>query len=1146
MITGRTPRSSSWLLSICALLALMAFAPARTWAQLPVTEDSYTAQQTPNANYGSGANLILAFSNQSQVIGKPTLTDNLYLRFDLSLLPGGLTGSNISNATLKLFANSVTNRGTTPGTFDVYLVTNPWNEIPSGAFGTTTYIPGISYNNPPSLGTAPVVSGVHLTAATADGFFLVNVTPAVQAWLSGTPNYGLALVPTPTPHVGGTTPAINYVIQFDSKESATTSHAAEIDVELATSGSQGPPISFQGTWSNATSYGVGSAVFFNGSSYISLVASNLGNQPDTSTTEWSLLAQQGATGANGQQGIQGLMGLTGANGQAATVQVGSTSTGLPGTLASVVNAGTANAAILNFSIPQGSAGTAGTAATVQVGSTSTGFPGTLASVVNTGTPNAAVLNFSIPQGSAGAAGTAATVQVGTTSTGLPGTLASVVNTGTPNAAILNFSIPPGASGAQGPAGSLSSAGTPNYLLLSNSSGAVASSAAFQDPATGNIGIGTATPQATLDVNGSINLPNTTSNSFGVLRLGGVPFLHNYGIDSTFIGVSAGNMTMKSTNSYGGNTAVGFQTLTAATTGILNSAFGFQALHANTTGVDNSAFGQEALAANAVGNENTAFGSTALFQLGLGGVGGSSNIAIGYNAGGNLLANESNNIYIGNAGVKGESNIIRIGDPTVQIAAYIAGNVTLSGADNGLIFPDGTKQTTASAGGSGGGGTITGVTAGTGLTGGGTVGTVTLGIAANTCAAGQALSALPFTCSPFATLGANSFTGNQNVTGNISSNGTVSGATLSGGTVSANSYTINGSTTPFLYAIGTGNGDSEYLGFAGQRANISLPGDEDTAVGFQALNVNGAGSTGGFVAFGNTAIGAQAMFDNTLGIYGTASGYDALYSNTTGNYNTASGYQALYTNSTGTNNAASGDSALYFTSSGSFNTGSGSGALQNNTTGNYNSSFGYNAGPDPASANLTNATAIGANAVVSESNSLVLGGTGTYAVKVGIGTATPSNVFTIAQTAGHAISDGWDTYSSRRWKDNIQTLHGALDKVEQLRGVSYDLKASGKHEVGVIAEEVGAVVPEIVTWDKNGKDAQGVDYGRLTALLIEATKEQEALIADQQKQIKEQQTQIASLVSQVKTIRATIKANGQTNQEVRKAMDRALTTRNLPQ
>jgi hypothetical protein len=120
--------------------------------------------------------------------------------------------------------------------------------------------------------------------------------------------------------------------------------------------------------------------------------------------------------------------------------------------------------------------------------------------------------------------------------------------------------------------------------------------------------------------------------------------------------------------------------------------------------------------------------------------------------------------------------------------------------------------------------------------------------------------------------------------------------------------------------------------------------------------------------------------------------------------------------------------------------------------------------------------------------------------VGIQTRTPTNVFTILQGAGPAIADGWDTYSSRRFKTNIQTLDGALEKVEKLRGVSYDLKANGKHEVGVIAEEVGEVVPEVVSWDKDRVNAQGVDYGRLTALLIEATKEQQALIHQQQEQI----------------------------------------------
>lgn len=152
--------------------------------------------------------------------------------------------------------------------------------------------------------------------------------------------------------------------------------------------------------------------------------------------------------------------------------------------------------------------------------------------------------------------------------------------------------------------------------------------------------------------------------------------------------------------------------------------------------------------------------------------------------------------------------------------------------------------------------------------------------------------------------------------------------------------------------------------------------------------------------------------------------------------------------------------------------------------------------------------------------------------VGIHTRTPSNVFTIEQGAGPAIADGWDTYSSRRWKTNIHTLEGALEKVEQLRGVSYDLQANGKHEVGVIAEEVGAVVPEVVTWEKNGKDARSVDYGRLTALLIEATKEQQTLIHEQQQQLETQKAQIAELTSHVKTVEAALQASGQTGAGVR--------------
>ena len=178
--------------------------------------------------------------------------------------------------------------------------------------------------------------------------------------------------------------------------------------------------------------------------------------------------------------------------------------------------------------------------------------------------------------------------------------------------------------------------------------------------------------------------------------------------------------------------------------------------------------------------------------------------------------------------------------------------------------------------------------------------------------------------------------------------------------------------------------------------------------------------------------------------------------------------------------------------------------------------------------LNNATAIGAYASVSASNALVLGapvGAGggiiTANTNVGIDVGNPSNIFTVLKGGGHAISDGWDTYSSRRWKTNIQPLQNALAMVEQLRGVSYDLKDSGKHEIGVIAEEVGEVVPEVVSYEENGKDARGVDYSRLTALLIEATKEQQREIQHQQAALRSQAAAIRDLKSELRATRQTL-------------------------
>ncbi len=300
------------------------------------------------------------------------------------------------------------------------------------------------------------------------------------------------------------------------------------------------------------------------------------------------------------------------------------------------------------------------------------------------------------------------------------------------------------------------------------------------------------------------------------------------------------------------------------------------------------------------------------------------------------------------------------------------------------------------------------------------------------------------------------------------------------------------------------------------------GSGNTAVGNGALYGAASGTVDGGE---NTTVGVGALAGVTTGADNTASGWQALVKDTTGNYNTGDGYGALAENTTGSDNDAHGFLALYLNTTGTNNVGIGPLALYNNVTGGNNTAIGALAGPDPNSTNLTNATAIGFDAVVSESNALVLGGTGGAAVKVGIGTATPANVFTIAQGAGPAVADGWSVYSSRRFKSNIRTIEGALQTVEQLRGVSYEQKSDGKPQIGVIAEEVGSVIPEVVTWENNGTDAQSVDYSRLTALLIEATKEQQTLIREQQTQLKAQQAQIDELTSQVKTIRTSLEGFG---------------------
>ncbi len=191
-------------------------------------------------------------------------------------------------------------------------------------------------------------------------------------------------------------------------------------------------------------------------------------------------------------------------------------------------------------------------------------------------------------------------------------------------------------------------------------------------------------------------------------------------------------------------------------------------------------------------------------------------------------------------------------------------------------------------------------------------------------------------------GANPCPGDQTVNGNLSASATVSGATVN----AANAFNLGGD----AFAFGSHSTSDSYLAFAG--------------------NSTAAGNN-------NLGIGQTAMLNQAMGSGNTGAGVASLKLNSSGSNNSALGYLALTSNTTGGSNTAVGNNALAI-----------------NTSGSNNTAIGVNAGPDPAHQALANSTAIGADAMVTANNSMVLGSISgvngaTADTLVGIGTTAPA-------------------------------------------------------------------------------------------------------------------------------------------------------------
>ncbi len=389
--------------------------------------------------------------------------------------------------------------------------------------------------------------------------------------------------------------------------------------------------------------------------------------------------------------------------------------------------------------------------------------------------------------------------------------------------------------------------------------------------------------------------------------------------------------------------------------------------------------------------------------------------------------------------------------------------------------------------------------------------------------------------------------------------------------SAGALNTNGAANSFFgdYA-GRNNQTGSNNAFFGSEAGRLNTGDRNSFFGESAGKSNTAGANNAFFGasagkLSNSALdsffGAAAGSANTGGTYNSFFGASSGESNSTGNYNSFFGEMSGAANQTG-----------------QFNTFIGVGTGQTNQSGFGNTLVGADA--DLGANNLSNASAVGNLAYVTQSTSLVLGSinginSASADTNIGIGTTAPSyrlNIKTATNSYGAVHTDGTvsvGTYvgdaagwygtltnhplnffvsssgaamtietgktvrinvlgaagstqlcrnalnqistcsSSLRYKKNIQPFIGGLAVLNRLRPITFDWKQGGMHDLGFGAEEVAAVEPLLVTRNAKG-EVEGVKYDRISAVLVNAVKEQQAQISRQQEQIKLQQNEIESL------------------------------------
>jgi hypothetical protein len=101
--------------------------------------------------------------------------------------------------------------------------------------------------------------------------------------------------------------------------------------------------------------------------------------------------------------------------------------------------------------------------------------------------------------------------------------------------------------------------------------------------------------------------------------------------------------------------------------------------------------------------------------------------------------------------------------------------------------------------------------------------------------------------------------------------------------------------------------------------------------------------------------------------------------------------------------------------------------------------------------------------------------------------------TIASITMSNAAVAYNTSSDYRLKENIEPIQNGLERLNQLNPVKFDWKEDGTSSEGFIAHEVQEIFSDAIAGEKDGEDMQGMDYGRITPLLVKAIQEQQTII-----------------------------------------------------